>query len=298
MSLTVMPITESFVAEIGDVDLGTPLTDADFSTIAAAFADYAVLVFPAQQLDETGQLAFARRFGPIEPNFLAVNAEQKFRVTPELIDISNLTPEGAIWDADSRMREFYVGNQLWHTDSSFKYVPAKASMLYARAVAPYGGHTEFADLRAAYDALPAATRARIAGLIAEHDIAVSRAKTGFSDFTPAERTALPPVPQVMVRTVPESGRRTLYLASHAGRVRGMPEEAGRALIDELMAHATRREFVYTHRWRVGDLVLWDNRCTLHRGTPFDDRRHVRDMLRATIADRANTCEQAGIVVAS
>lgn len=298
MSVTVMPTTESFVAEIGDVDLATPFDDADFSAIEAAFARYAVLVFPAQQLDEAAQLAFARRFGPIEPNFLAVNAEQKFRVTPELIDISNLTPDGEIWPNDSRMREFYVGNQLWHTDSSFKYVPAKASLLYARAVAPLGGHTEFADLRAAYDALPAATRARIANLVVEHDIAVSRALTGFSEFTPAERAALLPVPQVLVRTVPESGRHTLYLASHAGRVLGIADAAGRALLDELMTHATRREFVYTHRWRVGDLVMWDNRCTMHRGTPFDDRRHVRDMLRATVADRANTCEQAGIVAAS
>ncbi|MCB1748443.1 MAG: TauD/TfdA family dioxygenase [Gammaproteobacteria bacterium] len=298
MNVTVMPLTETFAAEVGDVDLGAPLDATAFAAIADAFARYAVLVFPGQRLDEEAQLAFARRFGPIEPNFLAVNSEQKFRVTPELIDISNLTPEGAIWEADSRMREFYVGNQLWHTDSSFKRVPAKASLLYARAVAPLGGHTEFADLRAAYDALPAATQARIAGLVAEHDIAVSRARTGFAEFTAAERAALPPVPQVLVRTVPESGRRSLYLAAHAGRILGLPEAAGRALLDELMAHATRREFVYTHRWRVGDLVLWDNRCTMHRGTPFDDQRHVRDMLRATVADVANSCEQEGVVAAS
>jgi alpha-ketoglutarate-dependent 2,4-dichlorophenoxyacetate dioxygenase len=191
-----------------------------------------------------------------------------------------------------------MGNRLWHTDSSFKYLPARASLLYARTVAPIGGHTEFADLRAAYDALSEDRKRQLEGLVAEHALSYSRARTGFSNFTAAEQANLPPVPQVMVRTLPENGRKSLYLASHAGRVLGMPEAQGRALIDELIAHATQRQFVYTHRWRVHDLVMWDDRCTLHRGAEFDDLRWTRDMLRATVSDIGNTCEQAGIQVAA
>ena len=161
-----------------------------------------------------------------------------------------------------------------------------------------GGHTEFADLRAAYDALSEEKKRSLVGLVAEHALANSRARIGFSNFTEAERTNLPPVLQVIMRTIPESGRKSLYIASHAGRILGVPEEQGRALIDELLAHATRRQFVYTHRWRTHDLVMWDNRCTLHRGTDFDDLRWVRDMHRATVSDVANTCEQEGIQVAA
>ncbi len=193
---------------------------------------------------------------------------------------------------------FQLGNRLWHTDSSFKRLPARASLLYARSVAPIGGHTEFADERAAYDALPEAMKRRLAGLVAEHSIFTSRARLGFTNFSDEERQAMPPVPQVVVRTIPELGRKSLYLASHAGRILGLPEAEGRALIEELVAHATQRQFVYTHRWRVHDLVVWDNRCTMHRGTEFDDLRWRRDVQRATANDVANTCEQEGVEVAA
>jgi alpha-ketoglutarate-dependent 2,4-dichlorophenoxyacetate dioxygenase len=192
------------------------------------------------------------------------------------------------------MRQFHLGNRLWHTDSSFKYLPARASLLYAKTIAPIGGHTEFADLRAAYDALDDKLKQKLNGLIVEHAIAYSRAKTGYHDFTDAERTNLPPVPQVLVRTIPETGRKSLYIASHAGGIFGMPEEQSRPLLEMLITHATQRQFVYTHRWRVQDLVMWDNRCTMHRGTDHDDLRWVRDMHRATVSDIANTCEQEGI----
>jgi alpha-ketoglutarate-dependent 2,4-dichlorophenoxyacetate dioxygenase len=208
-----------------------------------------------------------------------------------MIDVSNLTLNNEIWGAQSRMRQFNLGNRLWHTDSSFKYLPARASLLYALIIPPVGGHTEFADLRAAYDALPGDMKQRLTGLIAEHSLAYSRAKTGFTNFTDAEQTTIPPVPQVVVRTIPENGRKSLYIASHAGRIQGMPEEEGRALIDKLLAHATQRQFVYTHRWRVHDLVMWDNRCTMHRGADYDDLRWVREMHRATVSDSANSCEQ-------
>ena len=294
MTLSVVPVTESFAAEVADVDLSAPLDDATLAQVKAAFATYAVLIFPGQQLNEAQQIAFSRYFGPIEDNLLAYNKGQRFRVDPELIDISNLDPDNRIWAKDSRIRGLNIGNQLWHTDSSFKYLPALASLLYARAIPPVGGNTEFADLRAAWDALPPAQQERLEGLIAEHAFETSRRKTGFLDFTDAERERLPPVPQVLVRTIPESGRRSLYLASHAGRIYGLPDAEAVALLEELMAHATEARFCYEHRWRVGDLVMWDNRCTMHRGRPYDDQRYVRDMLRGTVSDVANTCEQVGI----
>jgi alpha-ketoglutarate-dependent 2,4-dichlorophenoxyacetate dioxygenase len=171
-------------------------------------------------------------------------------------------------------------------------------MLYTRSIPSVGGHTEFADERAAYDALPEDMKRRLASLVAEHSIFNSRARLGFTNFSDEERRELPPVPQVLVRTIPESGRKSLYLASHAGRIFGMGEPEGRALIDELIAHATQRQFVYTHRWRLYDLVMWDNRCTMHRGTEFDDLRWKRDVQRATVSDIATSCEQEGIVIAA
>ena len=179
-----------------------------------------------------------------------------------------------------------LGNRLWHTDSSFKRVPALASLLYARSIAQVGGLTEFADERAAWDALPDATKRQVRGRVAEHSVFHSRSKLGFTDFSEEELRLMPPVTQVLVRVVPQSGRTSLYLSSHAARVLDMPEEEGRALIDELVSHTTQRQFVYTHRWRVNDLVMWDNRCTMHRGTEFDDLRWRRDMQRATVSDVA------------
>ena len=298
MAITIFPVTSGFVAEIGDVDLSQSLTPSQVEAIKHAFWDYAVLVFPAQDLSEQQHLAFARHFGPLETNPLTFNKDVEFRLPPELIDISNFNEKNEIWGERSRRRLFNLGNQFWHTDSSFKYLPARASLLYALTVAPIGGHTEFADLRAAYEALSEDMKRRLNGLIAEHALAYSRAKIGFHDFTEAERTKLPPVPQVVVRTIPETGRKSLYIASHVGQILGMPEEQGRALIDDLTAHATQRQFVYTHRWRVHDLVMWDNRCTMHRGTGFDDSRWTREMHRATASDIANTCEQEGIAPAA
>jgi alpha-ketoglutarate-dependent 2,4-dichlorophenoxyacetate dioxygenase len=215
-------------------------------------------------------------------------------VRREFADVSNLDPEGRIWKADSRVREFERANRLWHTDSSFKRLPALASFLYARSIPPVGGRTEFADLRAAYDALPLDKKQRLQGRVAEHCIAHSRARIGFTGFTDEERAAMPPVPQLIVRTLPQSGRKTLYLASHAGRVVGMPDPEGQALLDALMVHATQRQFVYSHRWRAHDLVMWDDRCTMHRATGYDDLRWPRDVQRATVSDIANSCEQEGV----
>lgn len=291
MAITVCPVTESFAAEIGDIDLSRPLEPADLAAVKEAFTKYAVLVFPEQHLSDDQHLDFARHFGPLETTIALFRKDAKLRVRKEFADVSNLDPENEMWGKDSRQRMFQLGNRLWHTDSSFKRLPARASLLYARSIPPVGGHTEFADERAAYDALPDATKRRLDTLVVEHSIFNSRARLGFSNFSDEERQGLPPVPQVLVRTMPESGRKSLYLASHAGRILGMPEAEGRALIDELVAHATQRQFVYTHRWRVHDLVIWDNRCTMHRVRPFDDQEHPRDMRRVTLQDGAPTLDQ-------
>jgi alpha-ketoglutarate-dependent 2,4-dichlorophenoxyacetate dioxygenase len=298
MTIIVSPMTPNLGAEVGDVDLSQPLSPAEVGAIKQAFWKYAVLIFPDQHLTEPQHLAFAKYIGPLETSIFALNANEKLRVSAEIADVSNLDAQEQIWGERSRVRMLQMGNRLWHTDSSFKYLPARASLLYARAIPPAGGHTEFADLRAAYDALPEHRKRQLAGLVAEHALAYSRARIGFHDFTEAESKNLPPVPQVVVRTLPENGRKSLYIASHAGRILGMPEEEGRALIDELLAHATQRQFVYTHRWRVHDLVMWDNRCCMHRGTEYDDLRWRRDMQRATVSDIANTCEQEKVEIAA
>jgi alpha-ketoglutarate-dependent 2,4-dichlorophenoxyacetate dioxygenase len=298
MSITICPVTPSFAAELGDVNLSEPLPDADLAAIKAAFWKYSVLIFPDQHLKPEQHLAFAQKFGPIESDrVLDVNVTPH-RLDKHFADISNLAPDGRIWSEDSRQRMYKAGNRLWHTDSSFKFRPGLCSLLYGSIVPPVGGHTEFADQRAAYDALPDAKKKKFQGLVAEHSIETSRRRSGFTHFTADEAKRLPPVPQALVRTIPQNGRKSLYVASHAGRIFGMPDEEGRALIDELIAHVSQRQFVYTHRWRAHDLVMWDNRCTMHRGTDYDDLRWVRDMQRATVSDVANTCEQEGISVAA
>jgi alpha-ketoglutarate-dependent 2,4-dichlorophenoxyacetate dioxygenase len=298
VAITVQPITPDFAAEVGDVVLGQPLAAQDLAAIRAAFTRYAVLVFPDQDFTDESQLDFARHFGPLETTVFKARKDHKLRLHENLADVGNLDAENRLLETSDRQRLYNLGNRLWHTDSSFKRLPAYCSMLHARSIPPIGGQTEFADLRAAYDALPEATKRRIAGLVAEHSIMTSRAKLGFADFDEDERKAFAPVPQVLVRRLPDSGRMSLYLASHAGTVRGMPQAEAKALLEELVEHATQRQFVYSHRWRAKDLVMWDDRCTMHRGMEFDDQRYKRDMRRATVADMAPTCEQMGLAVAA
>ena len=292
--MTVYPVTENFAAEIGDVDLSKPLSDADRTEIETAFDNYSVLVFPDQHLSTDQHLDFARNFGPLETTIHAARSDAKLRVRAEIADVSNLSQDDQIWGKESRKRMFEMGNRMWHTDSSFRRLPAKASLLYGRSIPPVGGQTEFADMRAAYDALPADMKLRLRDLVAEHAIMYSRKKLGFTDFSDEENQTLPPVPQALVRKHAGSGRTGLYLASHAGRIFGMNEDEGKALLQQLIDHATQRQFVYTHRWRLHDLVMWDNRCTMHRGKGYDDLRWPRDMQRATVSDVAPTCEQEGL----
>jgi alpha-ketoglutarate-dependent 2,4-dichlorophenoxyacetate dioxygenase len=294
--MTVYPVTDTFAAEIGDIDLSKSLSTEERAEIEAAFNRYSVLVFPDQHLSTDQHLDFARLFGPLETTIHAVRKDASLRLRPEIADVSNLDASESIWGQESRKRMFEMGNRMWHTDSSFKRLPAKASLLYARSIPPVGGQTEFADMRAAYDALSEDMKQRLRGLVAEHAIMHSRKKLGFTDFSDEENQMLPPVPQVLVRRHAGSGRMGLYLASHAGRIFGMPEEDGKALLQQLIEHATQRQFVYTHRWRLHDLVMWDNRCTMHRGKGYDDLRWPRDMQRATVSDVAPTCEQEGVAV--
>lgn len=298
MAITVQPITPDFAAEVGDVELGKPLAAHDLAAIRTAFTRYAVLVFPDQVFSDDSHLDFARHFGPLETTVFKARKDHKLRLHENLADVGNLDAENRILETSDRQRLYNLGNRLWHTDSSFKRLPAYCSMLYARSIPPIGGQTEFADMRAAYDALPERTRQRLAGLVAYHSIMTSRAKLGFADFDEAEREAFKAVPQVLVRRLQDSGRMSLYLASHAGSIGGMADDDARQLIDELTAHATQRQFVYSHRWRVKDLVIWDDRCTMHRGMEFDDQRYARDMRRATVSDVAPTCEQMGLAVAA
>jgi alpha-ketoglutarate-dependent 2,4-dichlorophenoxyacetate dioxygenase len=295
MAIQVSPLHPTLGAEVRGVDLTRALTSEVFAEIEAAFNSYGILVLPGQPVNDQQQLAFSRLFGPLEvnPNY----AGAKMRLRPDVADISNLDAEGRVLARDDRRNLFNLGNQLWHTDSSFKRIPAKCSLLSARALPSSGGKTEFADLRAAWDALPQSRKRAFDGLIVEHSIFRSRSQIGFADFNDEIFKQLPPVPQVLVRHHPASCRTSFYLASHASHIIGWPVEEGRALIEELIAFSTQPQFVYQHRWTVGDLVIWDNRCTMHRGRPYDDTQR-RVLHRTTVSDVANTLEQEGLVATS
>ena len=293
MSITVTPAHPDFAAEIAGVDVSRPLNPADRQAIEDAIDRYAVVVFRGQTLDDEKQVAFARNFGPIASSALKLrHRDIKHRIeSSDVADISNLDGDGNLLKPDARRRLDGLANRLWHTDASFRAVPGALSMLYAHVIPEEGGDTEFADLRAAYDALPEAKKNELEGLVAEHSIWRSREQLGVVQYTEEERASLPPVPQRVVRTHPGSHRKTLYLAAHASHILGMPVADGRLIILDLIEHATQPRFVHAHRWAKGDLVIWDNRCTMHRARPFDTTR-VRDLRRVTTRDVASTLEQA------
>jgi len=289
--IIVRPLHPHIGAEIRGADLTRPVPPDDLAAIDAAFLRHAVLVFPRQPLSDEQQIVFSQHFGPLETSPDYAGSKKSRLMRREISDISNLDAEGQVMSAEDKRLLFNRGNQLWHTDSSFKFVPARCSLLSAREIPPEGGETEFADLRAAYDALPEERQRKLDGLVAEHSIFRSRALIGFTEFNEEIRSELPPVPQLIVRRHAGSGRKTLYLASHASHIVGWPVEEGRRLIEELIAFATEPRFVYRHRWRVGDLVMWDDRCTMHRGRPYDDTRYRRDMHRTTVSDEINSVER-------
>jgi alpha-ketoglutarate-dependent 2,4-dichlorophenoxyacetate dioxygenase len=293
VSITVAPIHPDFFAEISGIDLAQPLRPADRDAIEDAINRYAVVVFHGQKLSDGQQIDFASHFGPIHSSAQRARHQSiKHRLErTEIADISNLDGEGKVLEVDARRRLDWLANRLWHTDASFRAVPGALSMLYAHIVPGEGGDTEFADLRAAYDDLPGATKTQLAGLVAMHSIFHSRGQLDVTKYSDEELAALPPVPQRVVRTHPGSHRKTLYLAAHASHIEGMPIPDGRLLLLDLMEHATQSKFVHAHRWHEGDLVIWDNRCTMHRARPFDTTQ-VRDLRRVTTRDVASTLEQA------
>ncbi len=274
-----------FFAEVSGVDLAGLLDDARMAEIIAALDAHAVLLFRGQTLTDAAQVAFSERLGPVATTRALDRPGAQLRIDPKVSDISNLAPDGSVMSGDDRRRMDALANRLWHTDHSFRRVPSTYSLLSAHLVPPAGGETQFADMRAAYDALSPAKREALDGLVAVHSLFNSRAMIGFVDFTEEERAALPPARQPLVRTHPGSGRTSLYLAAHADRIEGMPTPEGKMLLLDLIDHATRPEFVHTHEWRVGDLVIWDNRCTMHRAREFD-MTQKRDMRRTTVSERA------------
>jgi alpha-ketoglutarate-dependent 2,4-dichlorophenoxyacetate dioxygenase len=289
MTIAARPIHPLFVAELTGADLSRPLDPATRDEIERAMDRYAVCVLPSQKLDDDKQTAFASLYGPLEVSPLTHKRDGGPLAPPRIqnrniFDVSNLDESGNILPLDDQRRAYRQGNELWHTDSSFRQNSATWSMLHARVIPPNGADTEFADTRAAYDALQDSTKRKIENLVAEHSIWHSRAKLGGYTPTEQERKDRPPALHPLVRRHPGSGRKALYIASHASHILGMPVDEGRALLAELLEFATQARFVYTHKWRLGDLVIWDNRCTLHRATPFESSTQMRDMRRSTIID--------------
>lgn len=292
MGIAVRKLNPLFAAEVTGVDLSAPLGDELFAQIRDAFNEHAVLVLPDQKLDDEQQIAFSLRFGPLETS---VRKDRKRRATrPEISEIANVDELGRLVDAGDERAIYNAGNQLWHSDSSFKRVPAMASLLSARELPPEGSETEFADMRAAWDALPEEKRRGLDGLVAEHSLVYSRGLIGYGQFSEAERAALPPVQQALVRTHPATGRKALYLGSHASHIIGWPVEEGRRLLRELLEFATQPQFVSRHTWRVWDLVMWDNRSVMHRARPFDPS-YRRVMHRTTVAGHGPTALDGGVL---
>ncbi len=285
--MDIAPLHPLFAGEVTGLDLRDAVDAERLAELTTAIDTYGVLVFRGHSLDDDAQMRFSALFGPLETTRRAHRPGQKLRLDIQVSDISNLDETGKLLDAADYRLMSNLANRLWHTDSTFKRVPARYSILAAHALPGAGGETEFADMRAAYDDLPEFRKTEIADHVCVHSIFNSRATIGFTDFTDEERAALPPVPQVLVRTHPASKRKSLYLASHADGIRSLPPPEGKMLLLDLMEHATQRKYVYTHHWRPGDVLMWDNRCTMHRGR-WHDPAEVRDMRRTTVSDEVPT----------
>ena len=291
MPIHLRPLGSCIGAEVEGIDLREPLSAAHAEEIHAAMDRYAVLVFHNQPLTNEQHLAFTETLGPLENTMRnTLRAAADFRLPPTFADVSNLDGNNKPYAQDDRRRLFAIGNRLWHSDSSFKAVPAKYSLLRAVRIPSKGGNTEFAHMGAAYEALDAETRDLIADLVCEHSQLFSREAIGFTEFTPEERERFKPVRQRLVRTLPRTGRKSIYLSSHVGTIVGWPLPEARLLLRDLTEHATQREFVYSHQWQVGDLVMWDNRQTMHRGRPYP-ANEARDVRRTTVQGDASTLEQ-------
>ncbi len=292
MTITIRPLVTSFAGEVSGLDITRPISREEVAAIERGMDAHAVLVFRDQDLTDEQQLAFTLNFGELESYKTPghVRKPEDYRLGPGIADFSNLDKHGHIMSAEDRVWFFKLGDRLWHSDSSFRPIPAKYSLLSGRVIPSWGANTEFADMRAAYDALDARTKAEIDDLVCEHSLIYSREAIGMVDLTPEEIAAFKPVRQRLVRVHPVTGRKSLFLSSHAGAIVGWTVPEARIFLRDLTEHATQREFVYSHGWRRHDLVMWDNRATMHRGRRFD-RNEVRDVRRTTLAGHAPTMEQ-------
>ena len=291
MPLSIRQVGPCFAGEVTNIDLTKPLAAGVAQEIHDAMDEYAVLVFPNQDFTDETQISFTEQLGPIEHSIGAgLRKPDEYRLSTHFADVSNLDKENNVYGREDRRRLFAIGNRLWHSDSSFKVVPAKYSLLHARAIPSKGGNTEFADMRTAYDDLEQEMKDHIDGMIAEHTQIHSRRSVGFEEFDEEERIRMAPVKQRLVRTHPSTGRKSLYLSSHAGRIDGVPVTEAMLLLKDLTEHATQREYVYSHKWRLHDLVIWDNRRTMHRARPFPEHE-PRDMRRTTVIGDGPTVEQ-------
>jgi len=284
-AITVKLLTPSFGAEIYGADLSRPLTPNEVERIQNLIDEYAVLVFRDQELNDEAQLDFSSYFGDLQKSISIIRSTETRRLRrPELSDISNVGEDGKRLDPTHVRRQLQLANLLWHTDNSFRTPSGRYTLLAAKTIPPEGGETEFADTRAAYDALESAVKERIKNFRAIHSLARSRELAGGPALSDEEKSELPSCEQQLVRKSAAPGRKALFIGSHADQIVGLDRTEGRALLDKLNQHATSKEFVYLLQWREGDLAMWDNRCTLHRGRPFDERRYLRDLRRTTIAD--------------
>ena len=289
--MEIRALNPGFVGEVSGIDITRPLTPAEAAAIEAGMDQYAVLVFHDQPFTDEQQQAFSLNFGPLENTAGGnVTKASEKRLGAFMADVSNLGLDHKPLARDDRKRLFNLGNQLWHSDSSFRATPAKYSLLSGRITVDQGGQTQFCDMRAAYDALDAATKAEIEDLICEHSLIYSRGTLGFTDLSEAELAMFKPVRQRLVRVHPVTGRKSLYLSSHAGTILGWPVPEARAFLRDLLEHATQKQFFHAHSWKQYDLVMWDNRSTVHRVTRFDDTK-VRDMRRTTVAGESMTVAQ-------
>ena len=296
MTLNIKQLHPLFAGEVSGIKLSPTLEQSFVDEIKAAMDEYAVLVFHDQSFDDDELLEFGKRFGNIAaPRNHRGGDRLKHGA---LADISNLTKEGEVRDPNDSRRLDGLANMLWHSDASFRPIVGELSMLYAHTVPPKGGNTEFADLRAAWDELDDDLKSEADGLIAEHSILHSRGQLAFTDYNDDEKALVPPVKHPVVRTHPGSGRKTLYLGSHASHIIGWPVPDGRLLLRDLMEHATDRRFVHAHTWAKGDLVIWDNRCTLHRGRRYDDKKQKRDLRRVTTQDMTTAANNPELVEAA
>jgi len=287
MTVSIRPLHPVFVGEVTGIDCRDALSTQEVDAVEAGMNEYAVLVFRDQHLTDDEQIAFTCHFGELE-NYNTpghVRKRENQRLGPGIADFSNLDKHGNIMSGDDRVWFFKLGDRLWHSDSSFRPIPAKYSLLSARILPSWGANTEFADMRAAYDALDERMKTEIEDLICEHSLIYSREAIGFTDLTPEETAAFRPVRQPLVRTHPSTGRKSLFLSSHAGAIVGWTIPEARMFLRDLTEHATQREFVYSHPWRPGDLLIWDNRATMHRARRFD-RTEIRDVRRTTLTGEA------------